>query len=537
MKKFLLLSAAAITVSMQAAELPTPQKFEETFAYSLSPNGKYLASQAYDEIKIVNLATGQTDSYLSDGYSSVYSFGIGNCISNTGVAVGATTETTAEYWKDGEWYLLSTPGSEGFTNLANAITVDGSRICGSLGISGISLDGDALMQVPVIWNAEGEGYGNPILLPHPEKDFTGRVPQYITAVDISEDGKTVVGQIVNATGMIAYPIIYTENENGEWSYVIPNEDSLIPEGLVFPDYPGEGPDAPQYEDYMTKEELAAYNKAVDECAESGYVLPYPDYTDYMSAEALAKFEADEAEYEKEFEAWAEKFDAWFEVFYACEEIAPGYIFNSIRVSPDGKTYACTIGEKDPTDPWAWGYSFFHVWVWNTTDHSVVKYDQNPDLNLTYLANDGIALASTSLNATASDSFVLSNGQIQGMHAWMSAKCPEYGQWMTDNMTFTYIDYVFDPESWDSYEVEVEALLSGRAVSTPDLSVMALTVMNVWDFTTISDAYVFDLSVANAVGSVDEAGTEAKIYDLAGRQLKNAPEKGIYIVDGKKKVVF
>ena len=135
--------------------------------------------------------------------------------------VGSTTPVgTAAYVKGGEWHLLPVPYPE-HTNLAHGITPDGKVICGVVGNDDVSLDATNIMSLPAVWYLQDDGtYGEPVVLPHPEKDFTGRVPQYVSAISISDDGKTVVGQVRDYRGSMEEPIVYTCNDKGEWSYTL-----------------------------------------------------------------------------------------------------------------------------------------------------------------------------------------------------------------------------------------------------------------------------------------------------------------------------
>ena len=539
MKKILLLSGmTAVGLAAMAADVPEPQVYNDAYFYSMSANGQWAVSQTQAGIRIFNLATGHIDDYMTEDIY-MYSCGIGKCISDNGIMVGSTDSMNPEYWKDGEWNVLEVTDDATDVSLCNAITADGSRICGSIGVGGISYDGDALMQAPCIWNAEGDAYGEPVMLPYPELDFTGRVPQYVTAVDISDDGKKVIGQVMNATGMISYPILYTENENGEWSYEIIHPELLMPEGMVYPEYPGDGPRMPQAEDYMTPEAKAKYDEAVQACIESGFMIPYPEAVDYLTETEKAQYEADLAEYEVKNEEWNNAFNAWFDLFNECIDKAPGYEFNSVRIAPDGKTFGCTIGKIDPENPFAWGYSFFNVWVFDIATGEITKYEQLNDLNLTYLGNDGVSLASTSLG-NASNSYVLKDGKFETMYYWMSKQCPEYASWMNENMRFSYTVYEFDEETGEPIEiVKEDELMTGRAVGTPDLSKLGLTVQNIWDFMTEADGYIFDVKAGQVSGveSVRPAEDGEKvIYDLSGRILNDVTAPGIYIVNGEKKVV-
>lgn len=545
MKKFLLFTCVSALGLSAAAEVPTPEVVDDAYIYSMSPNGVYAVSQTAAGVRIFNLASGQEDSYFSENV--MISVGLGKCVSNNGIVLGSTDDVNAEYWKDGEWYVLSVPDYATGTCLSNAITPDGSRICGSLGVEGYSLDNDVLMQIPVIWNAEGEGYGAAVLLPYPDRDISGRVPQYVTAIDISEDGKTVIGQVRDATGMLNYPLIYRENENGEWSYEVIDENNFLPEGMSFPPYPGNNPQMPDATSYMTPEEIAAYNDAITEYY-TDFAIPYPILTDFMSDEERALYDAAIAAWTVENDEYMKAFDAWMDVYMIVMNRVPNYDFNGVRVSPDGKSIGGTVVVEimeDPYDPWSYSTMNF-VYITDLASGEITKYDTLRDLNLTYLSNDGLALAATSIG-TASNSYVLQDGKFETMFYWMFKNCEEYAEWMEENMMFGFEEFVFNEETFEYEIVLREEMMTGRAMSNPDLSVVALSVQNLWDFSTEATTYFFDVkagqesmlkaSQESAVETVEAAEIEGKIFDLSGRQLKSVTAPGVYIINGEKKVVL
>lgn len=538
MKKVLLLTGiSAISLAAFAADIPTPTKLGDSFIQNISPNGQYAVSNLTDEkIGIFDLASGKQYFYeIEDMYSEEsYYCGIGKCISNNGILVGGRTSSEAAYWKDGEWYPLEVGGSISYSNSANAITPDGSRICGMLGSGNISFnDEDVLMVVPCIWNAKGDGFGDPIILPYPEHDILDRVPQYIKAIDISGDGKTVIGMISEATGRFEYPIIYKEDAEGKWSYEIPNKDLLMPEGFKMPDYPGEFKDPyPNYENYMTSAELNAYNEALNNYYDLGdYSLPYPEFTDFMTPENKEEYLTAMEAYQVKFDAWLPKFNAYMDALDEIMKYKPGYQINSVRISDDGLTWGSTIAEGGG----GWGSpASYNVWIFDMNSDSITKYDQQNDLCLTYLANDGVGVASTPVGAGASNSFILKNGEISGMYDWMNSKAPEYASWMKENMEFEYEGF---DDNWDL--VFKKEFMTGHATATPDLSYVALSVQNIGfvdDYDSIGVSFIFDINTGAAVNELRPADEAKTIYDLSGRQLKEVSAPGIYIINGEKKVV-
>ncbi len=533
MKKVLLYAGFSAVSLCAFAAAPEPASMADTRVLSISSNGKYAVSMgAYGGMAIINLtdlANINPTEYIYEDYTP----GHGKCISDTGIAVGVSEQGLPEYWKEGEWHTLPMPEDVVSSNLATAITPDGSRICGLLGISPMVYDEDALMKVPCVWEADGDGYSVPILLPHPDFDFSDRVPQYITANDISADGKVIVGQVIDAVGMINYPIIYKENENGEWNYELPYLSLINPDGIDIPKFPGEGPMMPTQENYMTPDEMQAYNEAYQAYINSNYQLPYPKYEDYMSEKELEEYQAAYDKFVKENDVWDAAYNNWAVAYQEIANNSPAFVFNSILISPDGKSFGCTneVVDLDTPSPSGWGFAVqHHVWIFDVDSYGIKKYE-GEDLNLTWLCDEGVTLAATSVN-TVSNSFVLKNGEVTDMLTWMQSQNPEYASWMEENMTYPYEIY-----NWDTGEVEYkEELMTGRAVATPDLSRLVLSVENIWDFMDNGETYIFDMNVGSSVDAINPAIEKKTIYDLSGRKLNNVAAPGIYIINGEKKVI-
>lgn len=534
MKKSLLLLGVTLAFSLSVnAETEFPSSIEDVRIISVSHNGEYAVSfGAYGGMKILNLSTWKENSDPYEYYYETDTPGHGKCVSDNGIVVGISEKGIPEYWKDGEWNSLKLPKEVVGSNLATAITPDGSRICGSLGMSSISMDGDALMQEPCVWNADGDEYGMPILLPHPDKDFSGRVPQYITANDISADGKTIIGQVIDAVGMINYPIIYKEDENGEWSYEIVYNNLINPTGVNLPEFPGDGPIQPSQESFMTPEEIEAYNEAFAAYVNSQYQLPLPSYEEYMTEKEIEEYNASMQEFNKENEAWSVAYMKWKTAYQEISENSPGYLFNSILISPDGKNFGCTVEIiEDIPDNTGLEYSVsYHTWVFGI-DSEVIKKYEGPDLHLSCMCNDGVALGSTSVG-TPGNAFVLKDGQVIDMYSWMKSQNPEYSSWIEKNMIFDYEVYNFETGETE-YKDE---MLTGRGVATPDLSVMILSVENIWNYLDDGNSYIFKMNEGDSVASISSTDGVDNIYDLFGRKLKNPTASGIYIINGEKKLI-
>lgn len=307
MKKVLLLIAVAATTAM--ANAVEPQVLEDVTINKLSPDGNWGVSDLNPVLTIFDFANNQT--YVYDGTDGTYTAGNGNCISSTGIVVGSVDDTTPTYWENGTWTALPTGEDEGTCNV-NGITPDGSRMCG---IVSSTTTGETII-LPAIWSRNAEGvYDKCELLPCPTKDFTGRAPQYITAVCISDDGKTIAGQIQDYQGTMPQPIIYRQNEKGEWTYELLHPEMLNPTGAKFPEWQEE-PKRPEFEDYMSDEKRAAYEEAYKKYQDSWYDPELePNPADYMTADEIAAYKKDADIYN----AWAELITSFNEVYYTGRE--------------------------------------------------------------------------------------------------------------------------------------------------------------------------------------------------------------------------
>ncbi|MDE6291211.1 MAG: hypothetical protein K2M16_06740 [Muribaculaceae bacterium] len=536
MNKFLLLAGlSALGLSTTAAEIPDPITIVNSNAYYMSPNAQYMVSDGYVGLQIFDLVSGQTYDYTDGSPEGHYEASIGRCVSDNGIVLSLS----GKYWMNGKWYAMKIPSNAGYGCIGSSITPDGKRICGIIGLSGMNPDdSDQLRDVPFIWNWDEtkEDFGQPVKLPYPDKDFTGRTPQMVTAIDISADGKTIVGQVMTALGNIQYPIIYREDAQGEWSYEIPDRDALYLEGYDFPQYPSdEGPSLPSFETYMSGEEVIAYNEAYDAYIRSGYTLPEPQYQDYMTVSEVEEYERAMAKYTKEYEDWSARFNAWISAYYRIASTIPGYQFNSIRISPDGQTYANTVLVEEEIGNTGYFRQLSYIYVFDIESGSVTKYEQKDNFIFTYLGDKGVALAVTNLLGEP-QSYVLTDGDCIDMRTWITTRIPQYDSWMEENMLQGVEVAEFDPELGEEVITYKELVLTGRACATPDLSVITLGVTNVWDFMDEGNTYVFDMKYGLGVSSVLPDEHERCVYDLSGRRLKNADAPGIYVINGEKKVV-
>lgn len=498
MKKHLLLCASLCAIA-QGYGLQ-PQQLENFQGLAISADGKYLASDLYGVLEVLDLEKGtMVYSFVGDGYEVNYAVGKGNAITADGsVLVGeATPVGGAAYLKGGEWKALSVPNPE-YTNSADGITFDGLRICGSLGMQAISVeDTESPMLVPAYWELGEDGeYGEPVMLPYPKLDFTGRVPQYVTAMQISDNGKLIVGQVVDWSGFMPSLIYYTQNDEGEWSYTLGAPELLNPDNLKFPEFPGDGPNMPSLEDFMSDSEKAAYEAACTEwentCMETGEwdYDAYPDVNNFISEENLAIYEAAQEEYEKQYAEWLAKYEAFEVPFNECIEKGMPLTFNNIFLNREGTMAVSSYSKPDENaDPMGWGrpQRLNAPIVFNLSDNTYKAYSVADNSMPSGLADEGLILATRSTDY-AREALVYTPGVDTPVSLvdYMTGVNTVTAEYMKKNMFHDMES--FDMETFEPITLE-NVDCTGIPFCTPGQTVFVSRIENYWDYDNY-DLYAF-----------------------------------------------
>ncbi|MGN0223255.1 MAG: T9SS type A sorting domain-containing protein [Muribaculaceae bacterium] len=546
MKKVLLLSLG-LAATLAANAYTEPTEYPDYSWQGVAPNGSLAVSEFYGAMTIVDLTTGVEYYYEDPDYIVTYSGGIGNYVSNTGIVVGSIAN--ASYWQNGEWHELSGPETvDG--HMANGITPDGSRICGGVMMEAMSTEAEGIMLLPCYWDATADGYGEYHILPHPSLDFSGRVPQYITAIAISDDGKTIVGQVRDYTGFVHQPIVYTEGADGEWSYKLLAEEVFHPEGVELPEWPGESPYRPQYTDYMTEEEAAAYQEALNNYWYGGG--DKPEASDYMTAEAYEAYLAAEATYQALYEEWAPLYDAYQDAFYELFALLPSYEFNSVFVTPDGKKYVTSGSvEMEVEDSW-WPVSVYYPAIGDIATGEMTHVDNNGvSMSVCDVPNNDVIFLCNGIWDLVPLGWIYKDGVITPVEDWLATESEEMADWIENNLWHEIITgYEFDEETGEYIVDEngnpipttIDALCTGICIANRDLSTVAMWANDGWSGYYYTAAYIFSLenlgvkdvvTVGNNTITFDQEGNmvvdgdiqAVTVYDLQGRQVLNSNANG------------
>lgn len=532
MKKHLLLFACACAGLTAFAVEPTV--VPDILFEAVSPNGEWTAGSdpmTYD-FMIYNIPEGKSYILPANENGEGSSAGSGNFLSNTGVvAMDITDIGPAAVWDNGE--VVELPISlEHRSSHANGITPDATRICGSIGLVDFSLD-DVIMQTPVLWTRGEDGNWNDcIQLPYPTVDFTGRVPQYIFATAISDNGKTIAGQVRDYSGYIQQPIVWQENEDGEWSYYLPNPELINPNGIEFPEWPGDSPDWVEAKDFMSPEQAEAYEAALLEYYTNWEIQPNP--LDYMTEEQQAEYEAACEAYEENYEKWEIAYFEFTELLSEVQDTAVLFPMNNVYLSGNGRYYASS---NYYTDYLRGVMEVYPVVLDLETGEAYLKKTNVPLLS-SYINDNGTIIASELLEmmSMVRNAWICPSleDEFITLSDYVEPKYPSVYTWMEENMRHDMESY--DPETYDPV-ILPDVWQTGTTHSDANLSVLVSSAQNTWDWE--SDSYFFSYIVPldgtsaafdktiNAFGvkaakngkvRINGAAAHLEVYDMNGRMV-------------------
>lgn len=552
------MAAASFNVAAQELYVLPNAMFDKA-----SEDGHYLVQCVEGEVLIFDAwAENEEDAILyfesdydemNEYYTPYYSLGFGNIFSENGLMVGCIDACTPGYLnlEEGEWIAL--PIREGDANPAknnhaDAITPDGSRICGGIALSNFGTDAADVMMAPVIWDRKADGtYGEYQVLPYPTKDLTGRVPQYCTARWMSDDGRTIAGTVTDYSGFIIIPIVYRQNAKGEWSYELLAEELIYNTEAKFPDYPTYEPKYVNPEKYLNEAEMTAFeaaSKAYNDSlsaaysGEADYPSYYPYATDFM-VENLTQYSADTAVFNKENKLYQDSLEAFNDVFYDSDVVYnTSFEFNGLSLSRDGKYVSHTLHMEDPNpDPLSWFpevLSVPHRFNLQAEGNPVeVCKDQTKGL-ISSTLNDGRVLILNDGATRNTYVWPVGTSYTTSLYEFIRTKNQAIGDTIQKYFTFSLPEY---DEEWNVTPGEPQIYMGTAAangVANLFYGFMINDFVNSGDWYIIS--YVVDLTKDTFVKQICNDLDEVKrFWNLNGCPV-SAEQEGLLISEGKKHLI-
>lgn len=549
MKKTLLLVAAFFAATI-GAMAQAYDFFDGVQLTKVTNDGKLMfATDDQGNAMVVNRNTGDVEIYEAgfdaerELYTPRYFMGFGRAASQDNRVVGAIDECTPGYYQNGSWTALPMPAElqkPGLMSQADDITPDSKRICGVMAGAGFGAE-DAIMVLPCYWEMQADGsYSMPISLPYPEKDFTGRAPQYVTARCISADGKTIVGQVVDYSGFYVFPIVYRQDAEGNWSYDMCCNDLIYNKDAQFPVVPAE-PKPVDPADYMTPEKAAEYSAALlayeeavsaywEEFFAGNYDLEYPtepDVANYVTD--VEGYNAAVAEYNALAEAYNTAFNQLYDMFGDPTVMyGKAFEFNTIAMSPDGRYMAQAFTEEGEPDPDSWfpKMIFKTIVVDLQNGNTFTTGPENMAPNC-FLA-DGTLVMSTPATDYTRDSYLWKHDGTEPTRllSYLETASPAAAQEFKENWTYQlYGNYNWETDVQEEGET---VCWTGSCIATPDAKVWVGWQLN--SFMNVEDwylrSYYLDLSDANSINNTTLTNKVESytVTNLAGVVLYRGADK-------------
>lgn len=572
MKAFYPMLFAAMIAGQASAQ--TAEKFEEVSFSKFSADGNWLVENNQGTMNIYNRATDEMFNVADPDGMQMFMPGLGNSVTNSGKVVG-TCGDYAGIWQNGEWTYLPQATGVGTTyNAANAITPDESRIVGILGNDGASMESAGMMAYPVVWTKNANGEYECENLPCPEKDFTGATPQYITAIAVSDDGKTVVGQVRDNSGFYLMPILYRQQADGTWTYTMLAENEVYDKSRLgeLPERPGEQPKYPDVAEYMTADDVDAYNDAVEyyneqlELYYAGVIDTYPDYpmqADYISdADRKAAYQAAIDQYQADQNKWMADFTAYQqklgEITTNCS-----FVQSALYLSGNGRYLGLTLEDRSASDGWGGSTDKYVGYIdLQAENPSFVRETKGGDYLITSILNDGTTFVGTPAMEYTRNTFVVVPGEntntTMSLPKYMETRNAEMAKWIVDNNTYDVDVWGYD-DDWNPVITDVveDSVVTGTVATNADgtLYVSYYTDQFTNSDEALSVSYVINLNGTTAVKNVSDdrrqqfgailsgknviagANTDKmEVFDTTGRKVNVddskrsvALESGIYVV--------
>lgn len=550
MKKLILLSSVILPFLSANAQLEVYDGIPvltDAYAQKISRDGAQIVAETIDmSTAYYNRISGQL--YYYEGCTH----GAGYVIADNGWIVGCQPlddqVTRAIIMADGKIIYPSV-----FNPLVagdiHSITPDASRICGVIGN-----DGRGPSYLPFYCDIDENGnFGDLQILPTPPKDFFNAAPQYCSATWISSDGKTIAGQVIQARGMFVYPIIYTQDQNGEWSYSCPSESLFNPENLPIPepvgDFEEEFPDVPypEYTNFMTEEEKIAWNLALEQWQNGTLAQdPYENLDDYMTPEEVDAFFQAALRYNDAVYLYNEINEKYWDEMFRIADKSVFFVRNAMALSADGKWLASSAQVEDATDPFN-PVAFYVPYLFNLETGESVKIGKDGEnlLPNQVLPGGSVIVSSLASEIIPARSWIYWNDSknMVSILDYIDSKNPDYASWIKDSLTGDVITGE-EPDGQFDYST---LTITGRVSASDDLSVICGGVDGYALQWNMFLSYIFADLPATGIKSVEmESPSDGtyRAFNLQGVKVMETNNQedisrlpaGLYIINGKKKII-
>lgn len=500
-----------------------------------SPDNTVAVSNYYGSLFIFDLESGEEPRIFSesaDGITS-YSIGVGNFVGNNTVCASRGSNYSASAYLfgatgavNGRFVTISNDAVKGIGG-PNGVTPDGLRLCGNAptGVE-FGVDAENTMTVPCIWNRSGNTFTR-VKLPCPVGDYLGQAPQYVTADCISADGKTVVGQCRSGNGFLTEFLVYREAEDGTWRVSKPFDSLVNPNHIELPVYPGDGPQIVSEEQFMTDDELAAYQAALQAYYADPENTPMPTYAEFMTQQEIDEYNKAIEPYNK----WVEEYEKYRDTDMRIREESVSFVFNQVAISPNGK-YFVGSAEDGYYDEELTYHAVYTPYLYDLEKNEILVND-GPSILVTAVSDEGTVVGYERLG-DVDFGYVLPLGASEWipLEKWVVAQNPGLADWVEQNWKHEIEVVIDEEENITEYQ---EMYITGLPFMSPDFSMLSTVAYYFWNDAPESLRNDFNSCIVplreqgaiNEVAGADGAAP-AEYFNLQGVRVAE-PAHGVYIL--------
>lgn len=541
-----LFALCTIGIAASAFAVDKPYIIPDAVILGFSPDNTVAVSQISSSVFFFDLESDEAPLIFSESEDGLtgYSIGNGNFVANNTILITRNIQGPSAWrWSqtrgvhNGRWSTLNSSDDNSGMGGPNGVTPDGNRICGNMA-TGVQFGTteDGTMVVPCYWDYT-DGSFIRTALPYSTKDYCGMAPQYVTALAISDNGKTIIGQSVSNNGFLCEYLIFSQQADGTWKCTSPFADKINPNHLTLPEYPeGEAPAVPSPETFLDEEGRAAYDAAYQAFQNGQGEEPNP--ADYLTPEGVAAYNA-QVDISN---AWVEKYNAWREVDLQILNESDSFVFNQGSISPNGKYMvgSTSVSYIDQNDNL---FSVYKPVLYDIENGTEVTIPTDKSILVTGVSDLGDIIG-YERNSDIDFGYALPAGATEWMplEQYVVERNPELADWVEENWKHE-VQVIVDEEEGI---VEMQELyITGLPIMSRDFSLLSTIAYTFW--TDGPDEYYqrycssivpmgSTRSGIQAVNADVNANANAAWFDLQGRRYDAPSAPGIYIHNGSKVIV-
>lgn len=504
MKISLLFGFSLLPLCIMAQQMTEPLLIPQLYTWKIAPNGKWLSGGTREVCDVYNMEERSMESYWGAKYSTITNNGM--------LTIGGEKPTLLI---NGEPVIPeSLKGARGGS--IQCISSTGNRLCGNINYPDAGINGFYVCDID-----ENGIVGEPKQLPRPTLDFFGCKPQFVNMIDISADGSTITGFVQDWRGYYCYPIIFRENEEGEWVYNYPTESLFNPDNYPIPENPWlEEPKFPEFTDYMTPIARDAYDEAMEKYY-SGLSPEFPDAKDFMTEEQWEAYYEAAVSYNEWFYGYQEKINSYDREYNKILFSSVIFDLNEIAISPDGSLIGCSYIEYLDEEEVA------GIMKINTLAPEFSKYKSVDDeLYTTQILSDGTMLLSQPMNMSPESYIILPDKkEMIDIKDYFKDTHPDYLLWINENAGNTGTIYTND-----NLTMFVGSILPGDCEKVEEV------IGGYYSFTYVfspEHAAVEDIQIPDSNRYQVFSLQGYKILDTDNKEDLRVLPKDIYIINGRK----